>query len=402
MAGLAVVGCKKDDGKDSKDGGKDNTPEQPAEPANLWAEAEEAGAIVFFQYYANYAWTPYAGYDNAEGAEFPNVAVENGAYTVTYEGASPSRWQSQFYMRPDPAKHPIALEAGKNYEVTFTLESSRDINAFAKFCAYGADGPKHEGAAFKEWGAANDCKGFALIAGTPVTIKEVVAGATVDNVNFTFDFGTHGANTVIKVSAISIKETEEEIGGEGAPEPLRIVANGDIGDWGGDDVSEYAGDGNRFKHWRVVNDEHNFYFLFHVNASKIKTSGDPASYDWGSYIYIGLDLDNNSATGYDGEAGGAGNNGGLEALGLVYPWRGTELTFLSGKDEQGKFEIPVGTAVEGAKLFTGGYIDGEIAFVEVALSRSFFGEANPAKDAKIVINAAMNYYSTGREEYIVK
>ena len=287
MAGLAVVGCKKDDGKDSKDGGKDNTPEQPAEPVNLWAEAEEAGAIVFFQYYANYAWSPYEGYDNAEGAEFQNVAVENGVYTVTYEGGSPSRWQSQFYMRPDPAKHPIALEAGKNYEVTFTLESNFDINAFAKFCAYGADGPKHEGAAFKEWGAANDCKGIALKANTPVTIKEVVAGAAVDNINFTFDFGTHGANTVIKVSAISIKETEDEIGGEGAPEPFALVVNGDTGDWGGV-AEQVSGASSRIRAWKVTSDAENVYFYFAIRKNRA---------DSGRKLVIGFNTDKDATTG---------------------------------------------------------------------------------------------------------
>ncbi len=376
---------------------------EPAGPAgNLWAAAEEANALLFFQYYANYAWAPYEGYDNVEAATFENVVFADGVYTVTYPGSSPSRWQCQFFMHPDPSKAPVALKAGKNYEVSFTLEANSFVNAFAKFCAYGPDGPKHEGAPFKEWGNANDCKGFALNPGKPVTITEVVAGSDVDNVHFTFDFGTHGANTVIKISDISIEETDAEVGGEGAPEPLAIVANGDIGDWGVAGVSEYAGDNNRFKHWRVYNDQYNFYFLFHVNAEKIKTSGDPASYNWGSYVYIGFDLDNNATTGYDGEAGGAGNNGGLEALGLVYPWRGETLTFHVGKDEQGKFEIPVGTELAGAKLFTGGYIDGDIAFVEVAVPRSYFGDANPAKDATVVINAAMNYYPTGREEYVVK
>lgn len=376
---------------------------EPAGPAgNLWAAAEEANALLFFQYYANYAWAPYEGYDNVEAATFENVAFADGVYTVTYAGGSPARWQSQFFMHPDPAKAPVALKAGKKYEVSFTLEANNFVNAFAKFCAYGPDGPKHEGAAFKEWGNANDCKGFALNPGTPVTITEVVAGSDVDNVHFTFDFGTHGANTVIKISDISIEETDAEVGGEGAPEPLAIVANGDIGDWGVAGVSEYAGDNNRFKHWRVYNDQYNFYFLFHVNAEKIKTSGDPASYDWGSYIYIGFDLDADIATGDQGENGISGGKQGLEALGLVYPWRGTELTFLSGKDEQGKFEVPVNTTVKDAKLFTGGYIDSDIAFVEVAVPRSYFGEANPAKDATIIINPAMNYYAAGREEYVVK
>ena len=283
VAAMMLVSCKKDDNKGN---GKDDNKEQvPEGPKNLWTAAEEANAILVFQYWANYAWAPYAGYDNVEAAEFPNLAYADGVYTITYAEASPARWQSQFFMHPDPTKAPVALEAGKNYEVSVTLESNQEINPFAKFTAYGPEGPKHEGAAFKEWGNANDCKGFALGA-EPVVLKTVIAGSDVENVHWTFDFGTHPANTVIKISKITIIETEAEIGSDPEPAPFAVVVNGDLGDWGG--VAELTTAAtSRIRAWKATSDEKNVYFYFALRKNRID----------GKKLTIGFNTDKDATTG---------------------------------------------------------------------------------------------------------
>jgi len=193
-------------------------------------------------------------------------------------------------------------------------------------------------------------------------------------------------------------------GGSGGGETFtaRITVDGDISDWEGDDVYSFAGDDNRFKGWKATSDAKYIYMLYNINASKIKFDSSGDGYAWKSYIYIGFDLDNDASTGDQGENGGAGNDGGLEALGLVFPWRGTvegSPEFFSGADTQGKIECPVGTVVEGAYVNVAGKMDGEIAYIEVSIERAYIG--SPATGSTIVINNAMNYYPSGRESIVL-
>ena len=78
--------------------------------------------------------------------------------------------------------------------------------------------------------------------------------------------------------------------------------------------------------------------------------------------------------------------GGLEAIASVYPFRGTVpagmsypegVEFVNGVDEQGDIECPSGTS--NGKVSAFGYRDGDVAHLEIAISRAAIG--NPAPGA---------------------
>lgn len=182
---------------------KDLEPEtQPAITVATWAEAEEAESIHFFQFWTDGAndWTPYEGYANVEATTFPNLAVENGVYTINYDKACAGRWSAQFYLRPNPAVAKLPLAAGKKYKVGMTFESTTPLSAFAKFTVYGDAAPKHEGATIKEWGDV------AVAENTPVSISAVIDGVDCENVNFTLDFGTYNGSATVKISDVIVEE----------------------------------------------------------------------------------------------------------------------------------------------------------------------------------------------------
>lgn len=188
--------------------------------------------------------------------------------------------------------------------------------------------------------------------------------------------------------------------GAGGDTPAGIKVDGEFDDWAGE--TELPGDNNRFFGWKASSDKDNLYFYYKINASKIKFDGAADGYNWKSYIYIGLDLDNNASTGYQGEGGGAGNDGGLEALALVFPWRGaTEGSpeCFKGEDTQGKIEFPVGTE-SGKFVTTAGKMDGDYCHIEISIPRSAVG--SPASGATITVNNAMNYYPSGRQSIVLK
>ena len=187
---------------------KDLEPEtQPAITVATWAEAEAAGAITFFQYRAAAGWAVVEGYDNVEADTYENLTVKDGVYTINYEEASDGRWQSQFYLRPNPEKATLPLSADKYYEISITMKANNAFGVFAKFCAYNAAAaPKREGETMQEWFDSDLNAGAALVANTPRTFTTVVKGVDCDNVNWTLDFGTHPANTTIEVSGITVKE----------------------------------------------------------------------------------------------------------------------------------------------------------------------------------------------------
>ena len=204
--------------------------------------------------------------------------------------------------------------------------------------------------------------------------------------------GLSSKDKYVNIIAVSIAEVAA------AAEGIKI--DGLFGDW--DNIAELPGDNNRFFGWKAESDKDNLYFWYKINASKIKFDASQDGYNWKSYIYIGLDLDNNASTGYQGEGGGAGNNGGLEALALVFPWRGaTEGSpeCFKGEDTQGKIEFPVDKET-GKHVTTAGKMDGEFCYIEISIPRSAIG--SPAAGTTIAVNNAMNYYPSGRQTVVLK
>ena len=171
-----------------------------------------------------------------------------------------------------------------------------------------------------------------------------------------------------------------------------VTIDGNFDEWG--DAEAITGINNRIVEWKYLSDEKFVYFMYKITKGKIKFDAS-SGYDWKSYIYIGFDTDNDAATGKAGENGGCGD--GLEALALVFPWRGmTEGSpeIFIGEDGNGKVECPVGTAT-GAHVTTAGKFDGDYCFLEVSIERAKIG--SPAA-GKITVNSAMDYYKTDRHE----
>ncbi len=225
--------------------------EAPAVPkVASWAEAEAAGVIHFFQFRAGANWSPKI-YEDLEGdaEDFDNLTVANGVYTVSYEEASNERWQSQFYMRPNPEKATLPLKAGKNYLVSLTFKSNTQFGALAKLTQYGAAAPKHEGDRIKEW------ESILLEANTEKTVAYVVEGVDCDNVNFVLDFGTHPANTTVEISNVKLEETDLPVGpvGDDTSGPIDI-------NWDYTPSAEYLAESNLWK--AVDGDKVGFYYIY--------------------------------------------------------------------------------------------------------------------------------------------
>ena len=175
-----------------------------------------------------------------------------------------------------------------------------------------------------------------------------------------------------------------------AAAPIEIAIDGDMSDWAG--VKGYSGgeSNTRIKEWKVASDENNLFFFFKVDKTKIKTSAD--NFDWGLYFYIGLDTDNNTATGANG---GGGTSDGCEAQVCVFPWRGpnTEYTWVNGVDNNGWIKCPIsGDSAGNPTVF--GKVDGDYGFVEISVPKSAVGSLS----STIAVSCSMDWYATPREE----
>jgi hypothetical protein len=192
----------------------------------------------------------------------------------------------------------------------------------------------------------------------------------------------------------------QKIEGE-VPEPeaqgaTGVVIDGNMSDWA--DATAIAGGTERIVEWKFGSDSENLYFYYKITQSKIKYDSDTESatygdYSWGSYIYVAIDADNNEETGDLPNLGGLTITG-LEALALVYPWRGnfndSSLTTVNGEDENGWIKCPLTEdSLGGATVY--GAFDGTYAYVELSIPRSMVG--SPAA-GKIKVQHSMNWYLT--------
>ena len=146
-----------------------------------------------------------------------------------------------------------------------------------------------------------------------------------------------------------------------------------------DDIESIANDGGTIKSWKYTNDDNNLYFYYVIDSSDIKDKD--GSYNWRRYIFVGLDTDNNPATGLTASMPAGLTLTGLEAIASVYPFRGTVpegstypegVEFVNGEDAQGDIECPAGT-VTGKKVSAYGYRDGAEAYLEIAIPREAIG-----------------------------
>lgn len=178
-----------------------------------WAEAEEAEAINFFQYWTTGDWgNPTVPATEADS--FDNVSFADGVYTYNITNGAPELWMAQLFLRPNPKKAYLPLAADKFYRVSITIESSAAMTPWVKFTQYdpkenedhnSENYKKHEGGCFVEWGDV------ALEANTPHTFAAVIKvseALACNNVNWTLGLGGHNGAT-IKISNIVVEETEE-------------------------------------------------------------------------------------------------------------------------------------------------------------------------------------------------
>lgn len=166
-----------------------------------------------------------------------------------------------------------------------------------------------------------------------------------------------------------------------------VMVDGVIEEW--DDKPVGTGSNSRILEWKYASDEDNVYFLYKIAKSEITFT---TSYNWGSYIYVAFDNDQNAATPSASVDAGAGLKGGYEAVAGFYPWRGNvegSPECHKGIETQGNIACPVGTNT--GKATIAGSFDGDYCYVEVCIPRNLIG--NPT--GTINVNHSMSWSVTG-------
>ena len=180
--------------------------------------------------------------------------------------------------------------------------------------------------------------------------------------------------------------------------PLKPLALNKLAfiDWSDAGVASYTvsygGSSMRILDWKGYSDDYYVYLQFRINKAKIAYDDGLSTYDSSdaSYIYVGFDL--NPSTGTSASGGIQGSV--WDALAFVRPFTGSTkgtIEFKDGDDPSSYFQNPVGSST-GKKVTTRGYIDGDNAYVAIAIPRSILG--SPSSGSTIDIQAAMNYYYT--------
>ena len=163
-----------------------------------------------------------------------------------------------------------------------------------------------------------------------------------------------------------------------------IGINGDMSDWEDKPVGE--GSNSRILEWKYASDEKNVYFMYKVDKTKI------APGNWGSYIYVGFDNDNDDNTPGAVDVG-SGLVGGYEAGASMFPWRGPAEGIpecFKGVEKQGNIQCPFGTETGHATI--AGTMDDAYCYIEVSIPRSLVGSPS----GEITVNHSMNWETTGR------
>lgn len=172
-----------------------------------------------------------------------------------------------------------------------------------------------------------------------------------------------------------------------------VVMDGAFTDWTGADA--ITTDSGRLPEWKFGWDASNFYLYFKVTKNRIDYNDTSKDYDWESYIYVGIDTDNNASTGAR-VGGGTDMETGGEVKILIYPWRGNydadNLSIVSGVDSQSSIQRPVGTTLADVHASIKGDFVGDYCYLEVSIPRSALGELS----SKIAVAPCMNYSTSHR------
>ena len=172
-----------------------------------------------------------------------------------------------------------------------------------------------------------------------------------------------------------------------------VVMDGAFTDWTGADA--ITTDSGRLPEWKFGWDASNFYLYFKVTKNRIDYNETSKDYDWESYIYVGIDTDNNASTGAR-VGGGTDMETGGEVKILIYPWRGNydadNLSIVSGVDSQSSIQRPVGTTLADVHASIKGDFVGDYCYLEVSIPRSALGELS----SKIAVAPCMNYSTSHR------
>lgn len=244
---------------------------------------------------------------------------------------------------------------------------------------------------------------MTLVEGDQLIIKLWYKDSNNNVVDFWTKSSTISASTAASLpsltrgSVLVLPDATVPVTPEEAAAPIWI--DGKIKDWtNASNVTTFSTSSDRIVEWKYTFDDNNIYFLYKINAGKIKFDDQEGNYDWKSYVYIGFDTD--VTKGAEGQNGGTGS--GMDALAVIFPWRGTtkgDPQCVIGEDRNSHIEKPVGTRIkvgtEDKHLKVGGKIDGEFCYVEVRVPFEDIGITS-SKDY-ITVNHAMDYYPTGAQ-----
>ncbi|MBO4742981.1 MAG: hypothetical protein J5533_05035 [Bacteroidales bacterium] len=172
-----------------------------------------------------------------------------------------------------------------------------------------------------------------------------------------------------------------------------VILDGQFSDWTSADA--VTTDSGRLPLWKFGLDASNLYFYYKIDKSKIKYNETSGDYAWASYIYVGIDTDNDSTTGAR-IGGGTDMETGGEVKLCIFPWRGNyndnNLSVVNGVDNNGYIQRPVGTELTDAKVTVYGTFDDNYCYLEVGIPRSALGTLA----SKIAVAHAMDYSTTAK------
>ncbi|MBP5333016.1 MAG: BACON domain-containing protein [Bacteroidales bacterium] len=177
----------------------DYTPSEAYEAGNNLWKAKAAGNEKYYYYHCTS--TEWNGSD-IESTEVPFLTKTQSTYELSYDAATGSAWQNQFFIFPNEG-HFIPLEASKTYKLSVTLGGNAVIPGFFKIEKYSPNGPKHEGELIWEKGAVT------IDPSTPMVIEKEITGVDCDNIILVFDFGGNPAEAKVYIKDITIAAPEE-------------------------------------------------------------------------------------------------------------------------------------------------------------------------------------------------
>ena len=213
--------------------------------------------------------------------------------------------------------------------------------------------------------------------------------------------GAHTLNSTVTgrgctVRCVKVEEVEtpeqELVGATG------VVLDGQFSEWANADA--ISTESSRMPYWKFGWDNDNLYFHYKITKSRI-TYDESGDYGYNSYIYVGLDTDNNAETG-SRVGGGTDMETGGEVKVCIFPWRGNvnegTLSVVNGVDGHGWIQNPVGTTLEDVHPTVYGAFDGDYCYLEVGIPRSALGQLA----SKIAVAPAMDYSTTAKTVIPVK